>query len=302
MHPAIVTLGLTVITIVAFAGNSLITRAALADGHLGPEAFVVVRLGSGALVLAIIGGIKGAYIRPRRADIAGVISLFTYAAGFTFAYVSMGAALGALILFACVQFTMSGVSALKGQRPSHRELLGLTVALGGLVALLTPGLKLEGAIWPVCGMALAGVAWGVYSVLGKGVTDPVARTARNFIGAAVLAAPLGIFIGEVSTTGLLLGVLSGAVTSGLGYVIWYATVPRLSMATAGVAQLLVPAVAAVGGVIWLGEHLTTLQWVSVGVILTGIGVTVTQKRTRKTPSPALRTDDQSRAATSPDHR
>ncbi|MEM9303429.1 MAG: DMT family transporter [Pseudomonadota bacterium] len=270
---------LTTLAILAFAGNSLLTRAALADGHLGPATFAGLRLLSGAITLAAIG-LWGAHpVRPGRADLPGIAALAVYAVAFTFAYVNMGAAAGALILFAMVQLTMAAVATLQGQRPRGLEAIGLLVALGGLAWLLAPGLTAP-PLLPALLMAIAGAAWGAYTLFGRGASDPLAATARNFIGTWPLAVVLlaGLAFEAPSVRGVVLAVLSGAITSGLGYAIWYAVLPRLTVAIAGCAQLTVPAVAAIGGALWLGETITLRLALASLLILAGVGLTILGRR------------------------
>lgn len=268
------TLFLVVLAILAFAGNSLLTRAALADGAMGVGAFTGLRLASGALTLAAIALATGRRPWPVKANLPGVLALFGYAACFTLAYRSIGAATGALILFASVQVSMAALAALRGERPSGTQALGLALAMVGLAWLLAPGLSA-----PPLGAALlmvaAGASWGVYTLYGRGKVDAVTQTARNFIGAA----PLGLLFWAaqpegMTAMGVFLAIASGAVTSGLGYVIWYAALPALSASTAGAVQLLVPAVAAAGGLIWLGEPLTAALAGATLLILAGIALTL----------------------------
>ncbi len=271
---ALRTLFLVTLAILAFAGNSLLTRAALADGDMSAGAFTGLRLASGAAVLIAIGLATRRRVWPGRNDIGGVIALFLYAAFFTLAYRSIGAATGALILFASVQASMAGLAALRGERMRAVQLLGLMLALAGLAWLLAPGVSAP-PLGPAVLMIGAGAAWGVYSLLGRGKSDPVAQTARNFVGAA----PLGLLfwcVGQydVSGMGVGLAVASGAATSALGYVIWYSALPSLTAATAGALQLLVPAVAAAGGLLWLGEPMTATLVGATLLILLGIGLTL----------------------------
>jgi drug/metabolite transporter (DMT)-like permease len=245
---------LVAIAILAFAGNSLLTRAGLATGLIGAGAFVAVRLVAGALLLGGLTAMRGGKPWPDLRDGRGIAALTIYMLGFTFAYRQLGAATGALILFASVQLTMVGVSVARGTRPSPMESAGALLALAGLSWLLLEDLRAP-QLLPALSMVSAGVAWGFYTLVGRGAVDPLAMTARNFIGAA----PIGIAAWALTPSepiaplGLLYAVLSGALTSGLGYAIWYAAVPRLSRITAGVAQLLVPPVTAAGAALMLGE-------------------------------------------------
>ncbi|HVZ29648.1 MAG TPA: DMT family transporter [Asticcacaulis sp.] len=268
---ALKTFVLAALAILAFAGNSLLTKMALAVPGMDAAPFVVIRLVSGALVLAALMLRKPAQMLPKRVDWPGVLALLAYAVAFTLAYVRLGVATGALILFSTVQITLAVLAAIQGTAPTLREGTGLLIALAGLAILLMPGLTAP----PLLGAALmiaAGIAWGVYTLLGRGATDPVPRTARNFIGAAPLACLLLLFFphSHVTTHGIWLAIASGAVTSGLGYVIWYAVLPKLNVATAGAAQLLVPVITAAVGILLLNEAFTLKFALIAVMVLSGI--------------------------------
>lgn len=279
------TLLLTLVALGAFAGNSLLNRAALAGGGIDWASFTAIRIGSGAVFLWLLimvrrGGVDGLGLR----GIEMPLSLFGYAALFSWAYRSLSAATGALILFALVQLTMQTIGIARGQHPAPRQWIGLALAFAGLVWLLLPGLAAP-PLFPALAMAGAGVAWGIYSWLGRGASDPVLTTARNFFWAApmagvLLAVALATTTPVLSAKGVLLAVASGAITSGLGYVIWYAVLPRLSVTTAAVGQLSVPAIAALGGVLLLGEDMSARLLGATVIILLGIGLTIRQPRTR----------------------
>ncbi|HZH27965.1 MAG TPA: DMT family transporter [Azospirillaceae bacterium] len=276
---AVWTAGLAGFAILAFAGNSLLTRAALGDGRIGAEAFAGIRLIAGAAMLAVIALPRGAVVVPRRADLPGIAALVVYAAAFTYAYLDLGAATGALILFGMVQFTMTAVTTIRGTPPGRREMAGLAVALAGFGWLLAPGLVAPPMAAALL-MGLAGAAWGVYTLLGRGAADPLAQTARYFVGAA----PLGLVLLALASAGsagalelpgvrgVALAILSGAVTSAIGYAVWYTVLPRLSVTVAGISQLLVPAIAAAGGALWLGEPLSARVVGATVLILAGIGL------------------------------
>ncbi len=258
----------------AFAGNSLLTRAALAGGGIGPDSFAAIRLLAGALTLFVIGFGRRLMIRPRAGDIPAIFALFSYAAAFSRAYVSLGAATGALILFTSVQLTVIAGGLAGGARLSIRQGFGIVIALGGLAWLLAPGL----ATPPPGASALmtaAGIAWGVYTLIGRGSGAAVARTARNFIGTIPLALVLVAMAGlEGTPTAIMLAVASGAITSALGYVIWYSVLPSLSAVTAASLQLLVPVITALGSLIWLREPLTTTLAGASLLILAGVAMTL----------------------------
>lgn len=275
MIPARLRLPLLVgLALLAFAGNSLLTRAALVAGGIGPESFAAIRLTAGAIMLLAIGRARQLAVVPRRGDVPGIIALFIYATAFSRAYVSLGAATGALILFTFVQVTVIAGGVIGGVRITALQGAGVVVALGGLGWLLAPGLATPppGAF---ALMAAAGIAWGLYTLVGRGGGDPVSRTARNFIGTVPPALLLLVMAGLYGTAmAIFLAVVSGAVTSALGYVIWYSVLPRLPAVTAASLQLSVPVITALGSLVWLHEPLTaTLVGASV-LILAGIALTL----------------------------
>jgi drug/metabolite transporter (DMT)-like permease len=250
---------LTTAAIVAFAMNSLLCRMALGAGDIDAASFVALRIGAGAVVLVPWvwrSRRRGAAPLPWSAALA----LFGYAAAFSFAYLSLPTGVGALLLFGAVQGTMIGAHLRSGAGASRLEWAGLIAAFGGLVWLVAPGLSAP----PLVGSALmlgAGFSWGCYSLLGRGVADPAGATAWSFLRATPLALALvggALLLGQLEATprGIILAVVSGAVTSGLGYVIWYLALRGHTSMSAAVVQLLVPVLAAGGGVIVLGEIVT----------------------------------------------
>jgi drug/metabolite transporter (DMT)-like permease len=271
------TLGLTALALVAFAANSVLCRMALRAELIDPVAFTQLRLIAGALALApflIARRTRVTPLRPR--DAWPALALFAYAIAFSLAYIALDAGAGALVLFGSVQIAMIGIGAARGARPAAQEWIGLGVALAGLVYLTSPGLSAP-PLWAALLMAAAGVAWGVYSILGRGSADPVAATARNF----ALTAPLVVLLflagpewRGVAPAGLALAVASGALTSGLGYVAWYAALKGLTPASASVVQLATPVIAALGGVALLGEALTLRLVLASALVLGGVLVTV----------------------------
>lgn len=270
---------LTAAAIIAFAGNSLLTRLALANGGIEAAQFVGIRLMSGAVMLSMLLASDRKALVPRRADMTGVLSLFVYGVAFTFAYISLGAATGALIAFPMVQVTLAVLATLRGAALSARQIAGMVIALAGIVVLLLPGASAP-VLGPALLMALAGAAWGVYTMDGRGSADPMPRTARNFIGTVPLAIVVLIAFPTdwPSSSGVILAIASGALTSGLGYVVWYTVLPSLTVATAGAVQLLVPIVTAAGGVLWLGEA-PSLKLVIVAILVLG-GIWLTQDATK----------------------
>ncbi|MEO1252764.1 MAG: DMT family transporter [Pseudomonadota bacterium] len=272
---------LVALAIAAFAGNSLLTRAALADGAMDATSFAAMRLASGAAALCIFALWRGQSVRPGKADIGGVIALFVYMAGFSLAYSELDAATGALLLFGLVQMTVLAVGVMRGDRPRLFEISGMIIAFGGLVLLVGDRANPASAP-PVLMMAAAGVGWGVYTLLGRGAGDPLGRTARNFIGATPLAAFVALLLGDfhLTSSAFWLAVASGVVTSAMGYAIWYAVLPSLSRISAGVSQLLVPPVTALGGAALLAEPLTLKLAASSVIILAGVALTmITPART-----------------------
>jgi drug/metabolite transporter (DMT)-like permease len=272
---------LTAFALTAFAFNSILCRIALASGESDAASFTGVRLISGAVALA---GLLFASGKTRNAAKSGnwtsAFFLFAYAVAFSFAYLGLATATGALILFGCVQLTMFGVSLQRGVRPGSMEWAGLIVAFCGLVYLVLPGLSappLSSALL----MAAAGMAWGGYTLRGKGSDDPLADTAGNFVRSVpmVLAVVL-IFLPNlnISPRGILLAVLSGAIASSVGYSVWYAALKYHTPARAGVLQLAVPVIAAVGGVVLLAESASWRLVVSGVLILGGIGLTLLRRR------------------------
>lgn len=275
--PSMRTVVLTLLAMLAFAANSLLCRQALLRTGIDAASFTLVRLVAGALMLWLV-------VRLRRAPpVQGpggnwwsALMLFAYAAAFSFAYVSLPAAVGALLLFGAVQATMIGAGLWRGERFRAWQWAGLVLALGGLVGLLLPGLSappLGGAVL----MLGAGVAWGVYSLRGKGVGDPLGVTAGNFLRAVPMALALGVaLLAQVSVdrAGLGYAVASGALTSGIGYVLWYAALPGLRAGTAATVQLSVPVIAALGAVAFLGEAWSLRLVLASAAILGGIALVV----------------------------
>ncbi len=272
---------LTGLALTCFAGNSLLCRPALAAGSVDAATFTFVRLASGALVLALLARGRPHDDRPVRAKWASGGALFAYAAPFSFAYLKLGAAIGALILFACVQATMIGWGVWRGDRPRPIAWAGVLLALAGLVALTVPGKSAPDLLGALV-MAIAGVAWGVYSLLGRVAKDPIAVTASSFARAAPMGAVLFAVIAmtsgaHVSARGLGLACASGAIASGLGYSIWYASLRHLTNIRAAALQLLVPVLSAAGAVALLGESVSgRLAGASVA-ILAGVGLTIWAK-------------------------
>jgi drug/metabolite transporter (DMT)-like permease len=273
------TVALTAAAMVAFAANSLLCRLALQHQGIDPASFGSIRLVSGALTLALVVRFRARPPSPARVDWLAAAMLFAYVAFFSFAYLSLPAGTGALILFGAVQLTMLGAGLGSGERFGPVAWLGFVLAAGGLVYLVLPGVAAPPLLGAVL-MAVAGVAWGVYSLRGRGVADPMAATARNFLRAVPMALALSlIFVARAhaDAIGIALAVASGAVTSGLGYVIWYAALARLSAMQAATVQLSVPLLAAIGGVLLLSEAITPRLAAASVAILGGIAIVLSQK-------------------------
>ena len=277
--PAPRTLALTALAMTAFAGNSLLCRLALQHSAIDPASFTAVRLVSGALVLWALVRWRGQ--RPA-GDWRSAAALFVYAAAFSYAYLSLSAGTGALLLFGAVQATMLGWGLWRGQRLRLGQTAGLLLAMGGLVALLWPGVTAPPAMGALL-MLAAGVAWGVYSLRGRGAGDPTAVTAGNFVRAAVLAVPLALAAlpwAQVDAAGLLWALCSGAVTSGLGYAVWYTALKGLHPTSSASVQLSVPVLTALGGVAFLSEPLTLHLTLCSAAILGGIACVIAGQRRR----------------------
>jgi drug/metabolite transporter (DMT)-like permease len=277
-HPFVLrTVALTVLALVAFASNSLLTRVALGAGEIDAATFTAIRLVAGALTLiGLVGGRDRGLAALRGGGPVGPLALFAYAAPFSFAYVRIGAAVGALVAFGCVQITMVGAAVLRGERPSARTWLGLVLATGGLLTLTLPAVNRPDPRG-VALMAVAGIAWGLYSLAGRHSTDPIAANARSFVWSSGLALLLLIASAPlvVSAHGVTLAVVSGAVTSGLGYAIWYRALPRLSVTQAAVAQVSTPILAGLGATALLGERVTP-RLVGAGIaVLGGVALVMT---------------------------
>jgi drug/metabolite transporter (DMT)-like permease len=273
--PPLRTAALTFASLLCFAANSLLCRAALRPRLLDPATFTTIRIASGAAVLAAVLALARR-ARPAGGSAGSALALFGYAAAFSLAYVRIGAGVGALLLFGAVQATMVGWSVMRGARPRPLQGAGLAVALAGLAWLALPG---AGAPDPL-GAALmlaAGVAWGAYSLRGGRGRDPLATTAHNFLLGVPLALALSVALARgaaASGEGAALAVASGALASGGGYSLWYAVVPSLGATRAAAVQLAVPVLAGAGASAFLGERLTVRVAAAGLTILVGIALTL----------------------------
>lgn len=265
---------LTAFALVCFAFNSILCRLALNENEIDAASFTVIRLVSGALVLlpVFLKSIGEKLKLELRGNWFSAFFLFAYAACFSFAYINLTTATGALILFGSVQITMIVFALLNGERPSFFEWLGLIFALGGLVYLVFPGLSAP-PIFSSILMCFAGIAWGFYTLRGKGSGNPLADTSGNFIRAVPMVLIVSIpFFSQIhlSIKGILLAILSGAMASGLGYSVWYAALKFHTATRAAILQLSVPIIAAIGGILFLSENITLRLLVATALILGGI--------------------------------
>jgi drug/metabolite transporter (DMT)-like permease len=272
-------IALTSLAMIAFAGNSLLCRVALKHASIDAASFTTIRLISGAVMLWLVARMtRGA--QAGGGNWLSAFALFVYAAGFSFAYVNLPAATGALLLFGAVQATMIGHGVWTGERLLRLQLFGLILAFGGLVGLLLPGLSappLHGSIL----MLSSGVAWGVYSLRGKGAGDPTKVTAGNFLRASPIAAALSVIMFDgtsLDSAGIWYAVSSGALASGIGYAIWYTALPALKATNAGTVQLSVPVIAALGGIVFLCEPITLRLILASVAILGGIALVILEKQ------------------------
>lgn len=273
---------LTLLALLAFASNSILTRLALGTREIDAATFTFLRLLSGAVVLSLLVRMRNGKPAPLKGSgILGAAALFAYAAPFSFAYLRIGAAVGALVLFGVVQITMIGYGIFRGERLNSRAWVGLLLALAGLAILTAPssvptdrtGLAL---------MTIAGVAWGIYSIAGKTARDPIAANAQSFLWSSLPAGVLLLTMASIgaSQRGIFLALVSGGLTSGLGYAIWYRALPGLSVTQAAVTQLSVPVIAAIGAVAFLHEQLTLRFVLSSVAILSGVGIVLSARSRR----------------------
>lgn len=268
----------TAATMLAFAANSLLCRQALASASIGAASFTLVRIASGALVLGLLAG--GQF---RKSGLGGrwssAAALFGYAAAFSFAYNSLSAGTGALLLFGAVQITMIVYGLRSGERINGKQLLGALMAAGGLIWLVLPGVHAPPVVGAVL-MLAAGFSWGVYSLLGRGAKQPTVATAGNFIRAVPMAVAVYLWFAhseEVSSMGFVYAAVSGAIASGMGYALWYSVLPSLAATTAATVQLSVPVIAAFGGFLLLSEPISLRLLVASAAVLGGIAIFVVFK-------------------------
>lgn len=260
----------------AFAANSVLGRMGLIGTEIGAGSFALIRLASGAAILVLICALQSKKISG---SWVGGLALLAYAACFSYAYIALSAGMGAIILFAMVQITMLGWGVRRGERLSGLQWTGFAIAIAALIWLVSPSVEAP-PLLATAAMALAGIGWGAYSLLGRGVADPTAATTGNFVRASLLGLPIlaaALWVAPEPIPprdGVLIAMVSGAITSGLGYVIWYQVVTQISASRAGIAQLSVPALAAIGGVVFLAEPISLRFALSTAAILGGVGLAV----------------------------
>jgi drug/metabolite transporter (DMT)-like permease len=278
---------LSALVMVAFAANSVLNRAAVGTGQIGALDFALLRAVAGAMVLIALIRLRGArlaLLEPRR--VLGGAMLSTYLIGFSLAYLAMDTGLGALILFGGVQVTMFAGALVMGERPPLRRWFGAGLALAGLVWLVWPGAGATAPLWAVGAMASAALGWGIYSLIGRGSANPLGDTGAAFVWAtvlgfvAVLVQTGGSMVNDATWAGMALAVISGAVTSGLGYALWYRVLPRIGASVAGLMQLSVPVIAGLGGALLLAETPTRAMILAGAVVLGGIGWGLWPQRTK----------------------
>ena len=267
---------------IAFAANSVLCRLALGAGHIDAASFASMRVISGAIALAAIVYYRSNGPIERDANWRSALALFVYMMFFSFAYLSLGAGTGALILFGAVQLTMFIVALRSGDTFSALSWAGLLLAIAGLVYLVSPGVTAPEPLGAIL-MTIAGIAWGAYSLLGRGVQDPARATAWNFILSVPLVVVTSLFFMQqfhATTTGIALAVLSGVVASGVGYVLWYAALRGLAATSAATVQLSVPVIAAIGGVALLAEDFTLRLGIASLATLGGVAIVLMQRRAK----------------------
>jgi drug/metabolite transporter (DMT)-like permease len=269
---------ITAFTLVAFAANSLLCRTALGGHLIDPVSFTTIRLVSGALALILIVRLSGESNKPQQAkgSWGSGLALFAYAAAFSLAYVSLSTGMGALILFGSVQVTMISVALKSGEKLGPVQWIGLAAAISGFIYLVMPGISAPDPLGALL-MCISGIAWGVYSIRGKGVSTPVVMTAGNFSRSApmaIIAAAIAFSSVHLEPFGVLLALVSGIITSGLGYVLWYKALQSLTTTQASAVQLMVPVIAAFGGVAFLSEQVSFRLILGSALILGGVALVV----------------------------
>ncbi|EEA93100.1 transcriptional regulator, LysR family [Pseudovibrio sp. JE062] len=265
---------------VAFAANSVLNRLALADGEIGPSAFATIRVIAGAVLLLALIFVRSQKLQFSKPNYPAVLALCAYILGFSHAYISLDAGFGALLLFGAVQITMFAGAFLQREKLGLQKWIGAGLAFSGLVYLLSPA---NAGINPLGAglMTIAAVGWGIYSIIGRGAANPLKDTGMNFLYAIPLVA-LALLLfpdnSEITLAGVVLAVISGAITSGLGYALWYAIIPQLQTSTAAVAQLTVPIIATAGGIVFLAEAIDLRFIMATVMVLCGVAVSAYQRK------------------------
>lgn len=271
---------LTLFAMLAFAANTVLCRLALVsnggEASIDAASFTSIRLISGAIILILLLSVQTRELKPKSINPISTMMLFIYAICFSFSYIDISAGTGALILFGTVQLTMIIFGLIKGERPGYLALTGILLAFAGLIYLLLPGVSAPPLMNALL-MMIAGLAWGIYSLRGKGVTNPLVATSWNFIGTLplVLLTYL-IFKADIHLTqkGIVFAILSGALASGVGYSIWYAALPYLTATRAATVQLTVPIISSIGGIIFLSEQLSLRLILASIAVLGGVYLTI----------------------------
>lgn len=277
--PDLKTVALIAVTMFAFAANSLLCRTAMQNGLIDSASFCSLRLVSGAVALFVCMRLRPSRSLPAHVDWHAAAMLFTFVALFSFAYLSLPVSTGALILMGVVQLTMFGMGFRAQERFSPVAWCGVVLAVAGFVGLVAPSVAAPAPLG-TASMAIAGVAWGLYSLRGREVLDPLVATAGNFARAAALALVWSLIFAtsaHANALGVTMAIVSGAVTSGMGFVIWYTVLVKLSAFQAATVQLSVPMIAAVGGVVFLSEPITLRIAANAVAILGGIALVLTSK-------------------------
>lgn len=275
---------LTSAAMLAFAANSVLCRMSLGAGHIDASSFTTIRLLAGAIVLLGIVWMRDRRLILGPPRVASVVALFIYMVGFSFAYRSLSTGTGALLLFGFVQLTMLGTALYRGERWSLFSWLGMLAAMAGLVVLVLPGVEAPEPLYCAL-MAIAGLAWGVYSLLGAGGGDPTQATASNFVFAvplALLASTIDYAHLQISWQGAVLAMTSGALASGIGYAIWYTALVHLRATSAAIIQLCVPALAAAAGIVLLAEPLDSRIVIATVLTIGGIALVLSSKSPQPT--------------------
>ncbi|MCZ6619408.1 MAG: DMT family transporter [Gammaproteobacteria bacterium] len=277
----------TIFTLVAFAANSLLCRMALGGHLIDPVSFTTLRLVSGAVALMAVARLldEPEKTRKTRGSWVSGFALFAYAAAFSLAYVSLSTGIGALILFGSVQITMVVAALKSGETFGLAQWLGSAASMGGLIYLVLPGIAAPNPLGALL-MCVSGIAWGMYSIRGKGVSAPVAMTGGNFARSApmaMVASAVALSRAHMEPLGVLLALVSGIVTSGLGYVLWYQALRSLTISQASIVQLIVPVLAAFGGIVFLSEQISVRLIAASALILGGIALAVIKRKPKSVP-------------------